>query len=258
MRARVSAVLAVLAVVLPTAGCSGERAPVAAPVPVAVASPAPSPAAHSAKADRDLARYFQSRRIGDRRSCAGPTEDITDHLPNVHWATPAGADATQIAVHGRIVDVVEGVGHRFGAYWRNRPVGFHNPRAASVTTHLLVQVLDPLGSTGLAAGDRITVGLALNKAADLALVRPALLQTESVVLFLDPHSVVFDYAPGLYGIVENGTLLAEVRDGGLDLPGMRAVDAPRAATLLSEVHTLVDLKAAAALPPSARGRGACG
>lgn len=198
---------------------------------------------------------FFSRRQAEAGAFPRWYDDITDLLPNVEYTSSKGqrpiADAVVV---GKIVDVQPGVGFdqdELADESRIVQTKFEDPLADYVTAHLVVDVFDRLGP-GKSVSDRITVGLAMNSAADLERIRPDLLSMQSSVFFLVSNSPVFAYDPSLFAIVQDGEMLTEVKDGQLSIPAKKAVNPEDEKKLLSKAPRLDDLKAAGKRPKEIR------
>ncbi|MGH9156714.1 MAG: hypothetical protein ACRD1K_12960 [Acidimicrobiales bacterium] len=118
-------------------------------------------------------------------------------------------------------------------------VDFADPKALWRSFHLIVSVRESLG--GISVPDTVRVGIAFDGASDVKAVEQGLMALGDVLLFLE-RSPVFAYDPGLYGIVEDGALLATLdARGQIRLP---AKDADEAASLLTGGNTLEALRRA--------------
>ncbi|SOC49224.1 hypothetical protein SAMN05660748_1943 [Blastococcus aggregatus] len=123
-------------------------------------------------------------------------------------------------------------------------VPFDDPRAMWRTVHAEVAVTEVLA--GEVPGNTVTFGLSLSPQTPVEVPVNGLPALGDLVLFLNADSGVFDYEPGIWSIVFDGEVLAEIADDGrLSLPAAEPYFAER---WLAATPTLDSLREAARQP----------
>lgn len=208
------------------------------------------PSGSAGPTDETHAVEHLAEALGARHEAAAgarPFDSVVDVLPNTHYQRPDGTTEplTELVVVGRITDVAQGRG--FYVEGDDAPGGietsFEDPRALWRTVHAQVAV-----ESVLPPGPElqsVVVGLAFGSGTPFEVPAEGLPALGDVVLFLQ-KSPVFAYDPQIYGIVQDGALLADVGAGGeLSLP---ALDDSEEAELLTPASTVEGLRAAAKAP----------
>lgn len=199
-------------------------------------------AVSSPQARRDLEDFMLMR-----GASAGGIR-MFETLGQLASGTAPGSPPSDIAlVVGRVVDVESLAGYRQGEgddEATTHLVDFEDPRAVWRSVVLEVHVDETL--VGDVTGT-IEVGFVIDSTLDLATARAALVSYGTVVLPLY-SSVVFDHAPGVWGIVEDGELLMTMdADRRLAMP----FKSPETAkTLLADSSTLDELRTQASKHPT--------
>jgi hypothetical protein len=131
------------------------------------------------------------------------------------------ASTSDRVVVGRVVGVTEGVGMN----WEIDELGeekrllveYGAPDALVNSIHLTLEVDDVLAESGsgLADGPReIVVGLIVNDPVDVASAQRELEDLGSLVLLLVEDSDVFDYAPEVWAVLEDGGFMGQLGPDG--------------------------------------------
>ena len=184
----------------------------------------------------------------NRDYAIGP-ESLAEYLPNRQYRVRNGAitTLTDAVVVGHVIGVTPGRAR----YWPEDDeagpgieVPFDDPRAMSRTLHADVAVTEVVA--GRIAEGTLVVGFAIGTSSEaLDVMTAGLPALGDLVLFLR-RSGVFDYDPAVWGVAEDGAMLAEVEEGGrLSMP---AVEPYRAERFLARHPTLDSLRAAAQQP----------
>lgn len=148
-------------------------------------------------------------------------EDLIKEASNETANFGIDIDSVDVAVVGEVIDVDEGRSSTWSADGENRSeVEFGSSEAMSSTYHLQIKVSDVVGSptSSVAPGDTVRVGLALDPDLTLKDVERDFLGLDGAVFFLQ-RTPVFSYEEDLFGIAEDGALVAiPGEDGQLDFP----------------------------------------
>lgn len=174
---------------------------------------------------------------------------LAEYLPNRRYRGPDGrvTTLTDAVVVGRVVSVTPGRAH----YWPEDDeagpgieVPFDDPRATSRTVHAEVAVTEVIA--GEVTQRTIVVGFGIGTSStELDTLTAGLPALGDLVLFLR-RSGVFGYDPAVWGVAEDGAMLAEVEDGGrLSFP---AIEPYRAERYLARNPTVDSLRAAGRQP----------
>lgn len=141
-----------------------------------------------------------------------------------------GEDGVDVAVEGRVLDVVAGAGllWKFDENGENSQkiqVAFDDPSAEVKTVHFALQVDRVIGkSLEISSGDQVKVGLAVSPDVSIEQARKDLESASPAIYFLET-SPVFDYAMGLRAVSEDGMLIAVPdKDGQLSFPALSTED----------------------------------
>lgn len=154
-------------------------------------------------------------------------EDLIREASNESADPGEYVDSVDMAVVGEVLDVEKGRSSTWSLDGEKRSdVEFGSSEAMSSTYHLQVKVSDVVGSdTSLVApGDTVRVGLALDPDLTLQDVERDFLGLDGAVFFLQ-RTAVFSYEKDLFGIVEDGALVAiPGRGGQLNFPMLSGID----------------------------------
>lgn len=186
--------------------------------------------------------------------------DLTDLLPNIKYRQAKGLarPLVDLVVRGTVLRVEPGTGFRnLEEEERTEdttsditPVAYDDPQANFRTSHLIVRVVEEIGSLEKSAPAELRVGVMHNQPLDLAALTRGLQAADSFVFFLSDNSQFYAYDPTVYEIAADATLLTRVEaDGRLTLPG---VDPRTSERLLKTADTLAELKQFAAGPDQTR------
>lgn len=179
-----------------------------------------------------------------------PYESLEELTPSVTFELPGSGTHHPVdaVVLGEVDSYEEGPWFSNSSDGGSGQVALGSEEANWKTVHLDVLVLDDIGGTGV--GKRVTVGVAFSIEEDMETFAKGLVAAGPLVYFLTSESPVFAYDSRLFGIVEDGGMIAAITpSGSLSLPG---ADPVAAEELRPETSTLDSLRAAAKVPKSVR------
>lgn len=172
-----------------------------------------------------------------------PYESLEELLPSVTFRLPGQGlfHPVDAVVLGSITSYEEGPWFSNSANDPPRPLAIGSKEANWKTGHLVVRVIEDIGDTNV--GNDVTVGVAFSIEEDMETFAKGLVAAGPLVFFLTGESPVFAYDEDLYGIVEDGGMIAAILPGGdLSLPGVETVTVE---LLRPDRSTLESLRAAA-------------
>ena len=149
-------------------------------------------------------------------------ESVAEAMPNRTFIIDDGPQhaIADLFVAGPVLRVTEGVGLNWTFDERENTeqrivLPFGDPEAIINTVHVTVRA-DSRVTDGLVAdpGDEVTFGLAFSGLFSLMAMREELVDHPGVAVLLYEPSP-FDYAEGLWGVLEDGGLLGVVNDKGM-------------------------------------------
>jgi hypothetical protein len=194
------------------------------------------------------ARFRESIGGGGAGSTSIAPESLIEYLPNTRYRGTDGSSTTlsDAVIVGHVTSVRPGRGFYSPADddTATLEVPFDDRRAMWRTAHAEVTVTEVLA--GQVTEKEIVVGYVLATSAPFDVLAAGFPALGDLVFFLDSPSPEYRFEPDTWRIAGNGTLLAEVEDGGrLTLP---AVEAYRVDQFLAVTPTLDRLRVAAQEP----------
>lgn len=158
-------------------------------------------------------------------------------MPQVRYVID-GSEPISVAeawVIGRVVSVEEGRSFRWtetGDEETRHEVEFNAPDAQVSTIHVTVSIERSIVDsnqpktvhTSLAPGRTATFALALSAPVRLGAAEAELRASSQLGALLYRPSPVFDYAPELWAVLEDGAFLGQVRDGVVEFPALDGHD----------------------------------
>ncbi len=176
-----------------------------------------------------------------------PYESLEELMPLVTFEVPGSGSFHPVdaVVLGTVTSYEEGPWFSNSMDSGSGQVTVGSEEASWKTVHLTIQVIEDIGDTNV--GKKVKVGVAFSIEEDMEIFANGLVAAGPLVFFLTSESAVFSYDSDLYGIVEDGGMIAAISPNGtLSLPGAEADDdGELLSRLRPENSTLDSLRAAA-------------